>query len=311
MAKKKPAKPKNSSPRKKGIAKPKRKALDDDTSEEELQAAIERQREALEASYGEHPYSEEFGEIETLLDVPNRKPLEDPGNSIHSSNGLVRFVIDKPSLYKKFVAQMREGASLASAAFSSRFANPPLIKKWLNQGMEDSEAGLDTFFSRLFYDVAGANAERRAEIEIIVAETEPLKWLQQGPGKYLDDEWKPKVAPRALPNGAVEAPALEEESPLKITAKVEVEDELEGEIVKAPVEPSQYQKALEVLRQSGNSPEQQPEGWMHALRIQTGEQLSEEELEVDESDDESPISLGSNEAILTEQERQAQSSYPH
>lgn len=311
MAKKKAAKPTSS--RKKGNAKPKRRlALDDSTSEEELEQAIERQLEALAEAELENPFTDTTTELETLLDVPNRKPLADPGNSILSSNGLVRFVIDKPGYYKKFIAQMREGASLASAAFSSRFANPPVIKKWLNQGMEDSEAGLDTFFSRLFYDVAGANAERRAEIEIIVAETEPLKWLQQGPGKYLDDEWKPKVAPRSLPNGAIEAPALEEESPLKITAKaIEVEDELEGEVIKAPIEANQYEKALEVLRQSGVSPEQQPSGWMHALRIQAGEQLSEEELEVDESDDESPISLGSNEAILTEQERQAQSSYPH
>ena len=78
---------------------------------------------------------------------------------------------------------------------------------------------------------------------------------------------------------------------------------------KAPVEDNMYQQALDILKESGMSPDQQPEGWLKALKIQAGEQLSEEELEV--KDDEcSPISLGSNEALLTEQQRQAQSSLP-
>ena len=137
MAKKKAAK--SSSPRKRGNAKPKRRlALDDDTSEAELQAVIDRQRKAIERGDVEQP-PDPNDLVETLLDVPNRKPLEDPGPEILSNNGLVRFVHDKPLLYKKFIGQLREGATLNSAIFSSKFCNPTLVKKWINQGMKDAE----------------------------------------------------------------------------------------------------------------------------------------------------------------------------
>jgi hypothetical protein len=311
MAKKKPT----SSPRKSGNAKttkPKRRAaLDNSTSEEALEAAIERQRQAIEEGLIEEPLDPN-DLVETLLDVPNRKPLDDPGNSILCTHGLVRFVHDKPSLYKKFVMQMREGATLNSAIFSSKFCNPALVRKWLSQGMQDAEDEKDTFFSRLYYDVAGANAEKRAEVEILVAEADPKFWLQHGPGKYLDDEWKPKLALR----GNANAPAIEAkpegEGVLQIESKPDklAEDEIEGEMLdKAPVKESQYEAALKAMRDAGVHPEQQPEGWIKSFRIQSGEQLSEEELEVRE-DEESPISLGSNEALLTEQQRQAQSSLP-
>jgi len=311
MAKKKAAK--SSSPRKRGNAKPKRRlALDDDTSEAELQAVIDRQRKAIERGDVEQP-PDPNDLVETLLDVPNRKPLEDPGPEILSNNGLVRFVHDKPLLYKKFIGQLREGATLNSAIFSSKFCNPTLVKKWINQGMKDAEEEKDTFYSRLFYDVAGANAEKRAEVEILVAEDDPKFWLTNGPGKYLDDEWKPKQSVRGLPNSSTEPDKLEGASVLRLeVAETQDEEEaIEGEMLgKAPVDENEYEEALRIMRASNVSPEQQPDGWFKALRIQSGEQLSEEELEV-KQDEESPISLGSNEDVLTEQQRQAQSSLPY
>lgn len=313
MAKKKAV----SSSRKSGNAKTKSKrtALDNSTSEEALQRAIDRQRQAIEDGEVENPYASNDPDdlVETLLDVPNRKPLADPGpDEIKETDKLVRLVHDKPSLYKKFVMQMREGTTLASAVFSSRIASLAMVKKWLGQGMADSNEDKDTFYSRFYYDTAGAHAEKRAEVEILVAEDDPKFWLQHGPGKYLDDEWKPKAPLRGLPNGvSPEAIQIEGENTLRITQKVEVtEGEIEGEILEAPVDDNQYRLALEALKAAGVSPSQQSEGWMKALKIQSGEQLSEEELEVKEDDD-SPISLGSNEALLTEQDRQAQSSYPY
>ena len=315
MAKKKP-----SSPRKNGNAKPKYKrvALDDSTSEEALQRAIERQRKAMEAgeleddpNYPEDPLDPECY-LETLMQVPNRLPLEDPGpDEINSSHRLVRFVHDKPAQYKKFLQFMRDGASLGSAVFAANFCNPPLVKRWITMGMQDANNLKDTFHSRLFYDVARTNGTKRAEVEILVAEEDPLKWLERGPGSYIDDQWKAPA--RALPNQANGQQALPNynENALSIEASTTKEnnDEIEGEIIKAPVDDNAYQRALAILRESNVSPEQQPAGWDKALRTQAGEQLSEEELEVKETEQTS-ISLGSNEAILTEQQRQAQSSLP-
>ena len=313
MAKKKPS---PSSPRKSGNAKPtkKREALDNSTNAAALEKAIERQRKAMETDdLEEDPYfvadiSDPDCYVETLLNVPNRKPLDDPGSEVKSHNKLIRFVLDKPSLYKRFITSLKEGASLGSAAFSSGFCSALAINAWIKQGMQDEVDGKDSYYYRLYLDVARANATKRVEVEILVAETNPMAWLERGPGRYIDDQWKPTANVRAIggvPQDALPAP---EESPLRLAAKpVEVEEALEGEVVEE--DNSEYEAALAILRESGQDISQQPESWMKALRIQAGEQLTDEELEVKE-DEESPISLGSNEALLTEQARQAQSSLP-
>lgn len=310
MAKKKAAK--SSSPQKKGNPKTKKRlALDNDTDEAALEAAIARQRRALED--GEELERPDFSyPVETLLDVPNRKPLE-AGEEIHSNNGLVRFVIDRPILYKRFIAKLRDGATIDSAVFACKFSNPIKVKAWLAEGMKDAQEEKDTYYSRLYYDVAGAVAEKSTEVEILVAEDDPKFWLQRGPRKYINNEWQAPVTGKALPNGvANELEKLDGADVLKIESKPTDSDEIEGEIVgKAPIEESQYERASRILREAGHSPEQNPESWLKACRTQAGEQLDDEDLEVKESDVDSPISLGSNESILTEQQRQAQSSYPH
>jgi hypothetical protein len=318
MAKKKSAK--SSSPRKRGNAKTntKRLALDNSTSEAALEAAIEKQRRSMEADeleddpYGIDDPTDPDDLVETLLNVPNRKPLNDPGLEVLSNNKLIRFVHDKPSHYKRFLTYLREGASLGAAVFASNFCNPALVKDWLKRGMEDAEEQKDTFFSRLYMDIARSNATIRTAVEIQVAQDDPKFWLERGPGKYIDDEWKAKPLLRGIPGTgpAQQIEATEGENSLRITHKVEIEeDEVEGELAGPPIDDNGYKEALSILRASNLSPEQQSDGWMKALRIQAGETLSEDELKVEDAE-ESDISEGSNEEILTEQQRQAQSSLP-
>jgi hypothetical protein len=313
MAKKKPAK--SPSPQKRGNAKTKSKrlALDNDTDEAALEAAIARQRKAFED--GEELEKPDFSyPVETLLEVPNRKPLEDPGLEVLSNNGLIRFVIDRPEYYKRFIQKLRDGATLDSAVLSCKFQNPKRVKEWLAQGIKDADEDKDSYYSRLYYDVAGAIAEKSTEVEILVAEDDPKFWLQRGPRKYINTEWQNPVTAKALPNGMSQEPEkLEGENVLKIENKpVHNEDEIEGEVLgRAPVEESQYERAARILKEAGHSPEQNPDSWSKACRTQAGEQLDDSDLEVKDEDEDSPISLGSNESILTEQQRQAQSSYPH
>ncbi len=316
MAKKKPSK--TPSPRKNGNAKPtkRRQALDNETEADALEAAIERQKRAMEADdLEEDPYyvsnpNDPDSYVETLVDVPNRKPLDDPGLEVKSNNRLIRFVLDKPSKYKQFLESLRNGASLGSAAFSAGFCSALVINEWIRRGMQDEVEGKDSFYYRLYLDVARANATKRVEVEILVAEQNPMAWLERGPGRYIDDQWKPTSNVRAIGGASQEAlPPPEETSPLRPLPKPIEEEVIEGEVVDTTEEDNEYEEALKILKASGQHLDQQPEGWMKALRIQAGEQLSEEELEV-KDDEESPISLGSNEALLTEQQRQAQSSLP-
>lgn len=313
MAKKKPA---ASSPQKKGKEKP--TARDSNTSEEALKAAIEKQKAAIAEAAKVDPFgmngdpSDPMNLVETLLDVPNRKPL-DMGDEVRCNNALIRFVIDRPGQYKMFCSLLTEKVGLNAAIWRSGFATPSKVKTWIRQGVIDSENDLDTYCSRLYLDTSRSLAVAVSDVEIQVSVDKPLDWLRNGPGRLIEAGWRDDPARVSTKDVFHHSNGIENQDAdvLRLPSKKEDDDTIEGEIIEqeGPADENTFLKALEVLRASGVSPEQQPEGWDKALRVQGGEELSEEELEVKEQDS-SDISLGSNESVLTEQLRQAQSSEP-
>ena len=282
------------------------------TEEERLEKVKEIQAQMLEKLSGEEGFTIIEGQersLETLMDVPNRKPL-DPGESVLSDNSLVRFVLDRPFQYKRFLQMLRSGAHPLSAALATDFAHKSKLYKWLRDGCRDVEVGLDTYQSRLYRDITRSLGVRMSEVEANVSIDDPIKWLRNGPGRLVHDAWR-------------DDPVNQSHKKVEVNQTVSRQDRIpDGEVLSAqvlltapeeseerqgpPVEDNDYAKALAILRESGVM--DQPEGWEAALKLQAGEEMTDEEIDAMSEDEQSLTCEMSNQLLLTEQERQAQSS---
>lgn len=138
------------------------------------------------------------GGIETLLDVPNRKPLPHiPQGKRGPKHRLADLVLHAPKLYQKMIIRLRAGVSPNIAAEVCGIAERTFYE-WGQKGAEDAhhyneETGefdpIDSFYSRFYHDVRRAIAVKAAECEEAIAEGDPAKWLSRGPGRVFGRNW--------------------------------------------------------------------------------------------------------------------------
>jgi len=127
------------------------------------------------------------GGIETLLDVSERKPL--PALPEQGRRCILYDIIQyTPETYAQMIVYVRNGAYYHTAAESVGIASKTLYD-WCYKGRRDAESGIDSYYSRLYKDIRKATAQCRVSKEMAIADIDPKKWLNLGPGKMFGTEW--------------------------------------------------------------------------------------------------------------------------
>jgi hypothetical protein len=134
------------------------------------------------------------GGKETLLDVPNRKPLPPYVRSAGRPCVLQDIVMHAPDLYAEFITYIQAGAYYNVAAEAIGVCEGTL-RNWLIRGKADLGGSLDTWYSRLFRDIRRAVALARVGAEASIREASPSRWLSHGPGKMFGEQWTEQKGP--------------------------------------------------------------------------------------------------------------------
>lgn len=203
------------------------------------------------------------GGRETLLDVPDRKPLPEIEARVGRPCILIDLIRHSPDIYAQFIAFIQAGAYFHVAAEAVGISTSTL-KNWVARGRNDLHCGLDTWYSRLLGDVRRAVALSRVGREIAIAADSPAKWLSNGPGRIFGEHWVENRTSEQIE----EPDSLESTvSPLEIEDKREQkkEDEIEGTIV-LNLDAAKELETIEALEEAGLA--QYSEEHKEALRRQ-------------------------------------------
>lgn len=133
-------------------------------------------------------------EVETLLELPNRKELphftqRKPGRKCK----LYDLVLHSPDTYARLITYIKSGVSFNVAAAAIGIAERTFYE-WGEKGSVDFEAEKDTYFSRFYRDVRKAVATATADCEMSVKELDPRKWLAHGPGRIFGGSWSDNMS---------------------------------------------------------------------------------------------------------------------
>lgn len=201
------------------------------------------------------------GEVRTLLCPKDKLPpntLDGRGRK----NTLQELVLYRPDAYRKMIGLL---ALRVGQAVAAEYVNVAAwtFAGWMNKGMQDIAAQIDTFDARLVYDVRKAIAYARAKSEIEVGHMDPLIYLQRGAGRALGDEWRddpknptqPLQKPSARFRIGSDGTYLPDIDPLSLPApdgsEKPEEDIEEADFTVTQVSPNRMQEALSVLQQAG------------------------------------------------------------
>ena len=132
-------------------------------------------------------------DVETLLDIPQRKPLPQPPQRKGRRFKLVDIIHHAPDLYARLITHIRAGVSFNVAAAAVGIGERTFYD-WGEKGSLDYEAGKDTYFSRFYHDVRKAAATATADCEMAVKELDPKKWLSHGPGRIFGGQWSENIS---------------------------------------------------------------------------------------------------------------------
>jgi hypothetical protein len=132
-------------------------------------------------------------DVETLLDIPGRKPLPQIPQRKGRKCTLIEMIIHNPDRYSRLITHIRAGVSFNVAAEANSIGERTFYE-WGQRGQEDLDKGMDTFFSRFFRDVRRAAAMATADCESEVKALEPRKWLSHGPGRIFGGAWGAEVS---------------------------------------------------------------------------------------------------------------------
>lgn len=136
--------------------------------------------------------------LETLLDVPGRKPLPEIPKRAGRKERLPEIIEFAPEVYSRMIAQIRLGVSFNVAAEAAGI-NEATFYDWGWRGANDREQGIDSYYSRMYSDVRRANAYVTADCEQQVRARNPTRWLSQGPGRIFGNPWGDNANKRQLP----------------------------------------------------------------------------------------------------------------
>lgn len=209
-------------------------------------------------------------DILTLLDVPNRKKLPEKPQELDCK--LYNIVHKQSNEYKEFLAFIRDGISPSAACASSGICTYSEVMVYLKRGIQDVNRNpteiVDTYYSRFYIDFIRTAGLPVGEAELHIKETDPKFWLRNSPlSRMLGDHWRddPDKKVTHSHSGSIEhflgADSKQEVNPDELL--------IEGEVVN---------DALQDLQKSGLitlNPD-----YDIAKRIQRGELLSEDELEL-------------------------------
>ena len=132
-------------------------------------------------------------DVETLLDIPGRKPLPQILQRKGRKCTLIEMILHNPDRYSRLITHIRAGVSFNVAAEANSIGERTFYE-WGQRGQEDLDLGKDTFFSRFFRDVRRAAAMATADCESEVKALEPRKWLSHGPGRIFGGAWGAEVS---------------------------------------------------------------------------------------------------------------------
>jgi len=150
------------------------------------------------------------GGVETLLNHPLAKELPDK-NPKGRNTYLYALVEETPETYENFICNLRAGQFIKVAAASVGISYD-LVMKWGSRGKRDIEIDKDSHYSRFVKDVLIAIAQCRGAIESNLAHIDPKKWLAQGVGNALGNEWSDKDEIRQVEQFLTEEPEEEKDS---------------------------------------------------------------------------------------------------
>jgi hypothetical protein len=130
----------------------------------------------------------------TLMCNKDKLPKNTLDAKVGRKNALQELVMFRPDSYRKMIGMLALGVTQHAAA---EFINIQswTFYHWMDLGMKDLAAQLDTFHSRLVYDVRKAIAYARTKAEIEVRMMDPLIYLQRGSARLLGDEWRDNPNP--------------------------------------------------------------------------------------------------------------------
>jgi len=126
--------------------------------------------------------------------------------------------------YEQFLLLLKSGASLAAAGGSLRLT-PETIHRWYEAGRQAKKGP----YRRFFKDVTAALQEATSFAEVAVKQDNPIRWLERGPGKYVNPEWR---------SGEMEA----------LPTSVNIHGDVGNKLV---IEAQDYQDALRVVHEAG------------------------------------------------------------
>jgi hypothetical protein len=89
-----------------------------------------------------------------------------------------------PDKISRFLGALRGGAGFAAAA-GLLGMSPETIKRWMGRGASARSGP----YRQFYLSVISALQVATTLAEVKVKEMNPLKWLQNGPGRYVTDDW--------------------------------------------------------------------------------------------------------------------------
>lgn len=129
-----------------------------------------------------------------------------PRNSL-----LAELVKRRQSIYAAILGRIMCGSSLIAAACAVGLSRET-VRRWMIEGLENQQAGEDTYYARFASDVYAALAHSVGEAELAVMRRNPIEYLRSGPGRAFYQErenyWQP-VDPRAAPSTSDIEPLVE------------------------------------------------------------------------------------------------------